>query len=53
MYDYLAPIALDFASRLTNAVDAADRAAFGRAVDRLIERSPKLAAEFAKSNSAS
>jgi DNA-binding MarR family transcriptional regulator len=53
MYDDLAPIALDFASRLTNAVDAADRAAFGRAVDRLIERSPKLAAEFAKSNSAS
>jgi hypothetical protein len=53
MYDDLAPIALDFASRLTNAVDAADRAAFGRAVDRLIERSPKLAAEFAKSRSAS
>ena len=48
MYDDLAPIALDFADRLSNAVDAADRAAFERAVDRLIERSTKLAAEFAK-----
>jgi DNA-binding MarR family transcriptional regulator len=52
MYDDLAPIALDFANRLTSAVDAADRAAFGRAVDRLIERAPKLAAEFAKRKSA-
>jgi DNA-binding MarR family transcriptional regulator len=51
LYDDLAPIALDFASRLTGAVDAADRAAFERAVDRLIERAPKLAAEFAKSKS--
>jgi DNA-binding MarR family transcriptional regulator len=48
MYDDLAPIALDFASRLTDAVNPADRAAFERAVDCLIERSPKLAAEFAK-----
>ena len=48
MYDDLAPIALEFASRLSEVVDTADRAAFERAVDRLIERSAKLAAEFAK-----
>ena len=52
MYDDLAPIALDFAKRLTDAVDSADRAAFERAVERLIERAPKLSAEFAKSKSA-
>jgi len=48
MYDDLAPIALDFADRLSETVDSADRAAFERAVDRLIEHSAKLAAEFAK-----
>jgi DNA-binding MarR family transcriptional regulator len=48
MYDDLAPIALDFANRLSEVVDVADRPAFERAVDRLIERSAKLAAEFAK-----
>jgi DNA-binding MarR family transcriptional regulator len=48
MYDDLAPIALDFADRLSESVDSADRAAFERAVDRLIEHSAKLAAEFAK-----
>jgi DNA-binding MarR family transcriptional regulator len=48
MYDDLAPIALDFADRLSETVDSADRAAFERAIDRLIERSAKLAAEFAK-----
>jgi DNA-binding MarR family transcriptional regulator len=52
MYDDLAPIALDFASRLSEVVDTADRAAFERAVDRLIERSSKLAAEFAKGKTA-
>ncbi len=51
MYDDLAPIALEFADRLSEAVDSADRAAFERAVDRLIERSTKLAAEFAKGKS--
>jgi DNA-binding MarR family transcriptional regulator len=51
MYDDLAPIALDFAERLSEAVDSADRAAFERAVDRLTERSTKLAAEFAKGRS--
>ena len=53
MYEDLAPIALDFANRLSEVVDTADRPAFERAVDRLIERSTKLAAEFAKGKSAS
>ena len=48
MYDDLAPVALHFADRLSDAVDSADRAAFERAVDRLSERAAKLAAEFAK-----
>src|SRR5258707_1181179 len=48
IYEDLAPGALEFTRRLANDVDAADRAAFERAVDRLIERSTKLAAEFAK-----
>jgi DNA-binding MarR family transcriptional regulator len=52
MYDDLAPIALDFANRLCEVVDSADRPAFERAVDRLIERSAKLAAEFAKDKTA-
>ncbi|MSP45397.1 MAG: MarR family transcriptional regulator [Xanthobacteraceae bacterium] len=52
MYDDLAPIALDFANRLSEVVDSADRAAFDRAVDRLTERSAKLAAEFAKGKGA-
>ena len=52
MYDELAPIALDFANRLAEVMDPADRAAFERAVDRLTERSAKLAAEFAKGKSA-
>lgn len=49
MYVDLAPIALDFARRLAEVVDPADRAAFERAVDRLTERSARLAAEVAKS----
>jgi DNA-binding MarR family transcriptional regulator len=48
MYDDLAPIALDFTRRLSEVIDPADRAAFERAVDRLTERSAKLAAEVAK-----
>jgi DNA-binding MarR family transcriptional regulator len=51
MYDDLAPIALDFGSRLSEAVDATDRPAFERAIDRLTERSAMLAAEFAKGKS--
>jgi DNA-binding MarR family transcriptional regulator len=52
MYDDLAPIALDFANRLAEVVDPADRPAFERAVDRLTERSAKLAEEFAKGKAA-
>jgi DNA-binding MarR family transcriptional regulator len=48
MYDDLSPIALDFANRLSEAVDSADRTAFERAIDRLTERAARLAAEFAK-----
>jgi DNA-binding MarR family transcriptional regulator len=48
MYDDLAPIALDFARRLAEVIEPADRAAFERSVDLLIERSAKLAAEFGK-----
>jgi DNA-binding MarR family transcriptional regulator len=51
MYDDLAPVALHFADRLSDAVDSADRAALERSIDRLIERSAKLAAEFAKGKS--
>ena len=39
IYDDLAPGALDFARRLFETVDPADRAAFERAVARLTERS--------------
>jgi DNA-binding MarR family transcriptional regulator len=51
MYLDLAPVALDFAKRLAEVVDPADRAAFDRAVDRLTERSTVLAAEVAQSKS--
>jgi DNA-binding MarR family transcriptional regulator len=47
-YEDLAPIAQEFANRLAEVVDPADRAAFERAIDRLTERSAKLAAEVAK-----
>lgn len=48
IYEDLAPVALDFAKRLAEAVDPADRAAFERAIDNLTKRSTDLAAEFAK-----
>jgi DNA-binding MarR family transcriptional regulator len=48
MYEDLAPIALDFTKRLSEVIEPADRAAFERAIDRLTERSVKLATEFAK-----
>ena len=48
MYDDLAPIALDFASRLSEVIAPADRAAFERAVAQLTERAAMLAAEVAK-----
>lgn len=49
IYEDLAPIALDFAERLSNVIDPADREAFERALDRLIESSAKIAAEVPKS----
>jgi len=48
IYQDLAPIALDFAQRLIEVVEPADRAAFNRAIDRLTERSAALAAEINK-----
>jgi hypothetical protein len=40
-------MALDFARRLLETVDAADRAALDRALKKLSERSAKLAADIA------
>jgi DNA-binding MarR family transcriptional regulator len=48
IYEDLAPIALDFARKLSEVVDPADWAAFERAIDRLTERSAKLSAEVAR-----
>ena len=48
VYQELAPIALDFTQRLSEAIEPGDRAAFERAIDCLIERSTKLTVEFAK-----
>ena len=50
IYEDLAPIALDFARRLAEAIEPADRAAFQRAIDRLTESSSKLAAEVANTH---
>jgi DNA-binding MarR family transcriptional regulator len=47
MYEDLAPVALDFAHRLFEVLDPADRAAFDRALKQLTDRSARLAAEFA------
>jgi len=44
IYRDLAPGALEFATRLFETIDPADRAAFERAVDRLTERSRTLTA---------
>ena len=52
IYEDLAPIALNFARRLAEAVDPCDREAFERAIDRLIERSAELSAEIARSRRA-
>ncbi|HKA72104.1 MAG TPA: MarR family winged helix-turn-helix transcriptional regulator [Xanthobacteraceae bacterium] len=45
IYEDLAPSALDFAKRLLEVVDPADRAAFDRALTLLSERSAALVAE--------
>jgi DNA-binding MarR family transcriptional regulator len=47
IYNDLAPLALDFARRLIDTVDAADRAAFNRTLTVLTERSAKIAADRA------
>jgi DNA-binding MarR family transcriptional regulator len=47
MYEDLAPIALDFAHRLVQVLNPADRAAFDRALKQLTDRSARLAAELA------
>ena len=51
IYEELAPGALDFARRLAEVVDPADRAAFERAVQLLTERSRALADEVARMKS--
>jgi DNA-binding MarR family transcriptional regulator len=48
MYEDLAPIALQFTARLSEAIEPSDRAAFERAVDRLTARSAELAFEFTR-----
>jgi DNA-binding MarR family transcriptional regulator len=47
VYNELAPMALDFARRLMETVNAADRAALDRALKKLSEGSAKLAADIA------
>src|SRR4051812_12102177 len=46
VYEELAPRALEFTERLSEAVSAADRAAFDRAVAQLTERSAKLVGDM-------
>jgi DNA-binding MarR family transcriptional regulator len=52
IYDDLAPVALDFAHRLMDTLDATDRAALDRALTILTERSAKIAAELANGRGA-
>lgn len=52
IYEDMAPIALDFAKRLSESIDPSDRAAFERAIERLTESSSKLAAEVVKARRA-
>ncbi len=47
VYDELAPMALNFARQLFQAVDPADRAALDRALKKLTERSAQLTTELA------
>jgi len=48
IYEDLAPIALDFTRRLSEAIEPADRVMLDRAITRLYERATKLSTEFAK-----
>ncbi len=50
VYEELAPVALDFARRLSDTIDPADRQAFERALDRLTHSSAALAAEVERSD---
>jgi DNA-binding MarR family transcriptional regulator len=50
VYEDLAPIAIDFAQRLSDVIDPADRAVFERALDDLTRQSAKLVAEVAASD---
>jgi DNA-binding MarR family transcriptional regulator len=47
IYSELAPIALEFADKLMETVDPADRAALTRALGKLTERSAQLTADIA------
>jgi DNA-binding MarR family transcriptional regulator len=51
IYEDLAPSALDFARRLMEVVDPADRPAFDRALERLTKQSAMLVAEIAREDS--
>lgn len=48
IYSDLAPSALEFARKLMETVEPADRAALGRALNELTERSAQIAADIAK-----
>lgn len=50
IYSDLAPSALEFARQLMATVEPADRAALGRALTKLSERSSQIAADIAKGN---
>ena len=47
IYSDLAPSALEFARKLMETVEPADRAALGRALNKLTERSAQIAADIA------
>ncbi len=47
IYSELAPSAIEFARRLEEAIDPADRDAFSRALGKLMERSSQVAADIA------
>jgi DNA-binding MarR family transcriptional regulator len=53
IYEDLAPVALEFAKRLSDLIEPSDRVAFERAIERLTKNSSLLAAEVAKSKSGS
>jgi DNA-binding MarR family transcriptional regulator len=48
IYSDLAPSAMEFARKLMETIEPADRAALGRALNKLTERSAQIAADIAK-----